>query len=118
MIYQYSLTQCKAECHLNETVTNHVMYADDICLMAPSAIALQKMLNLCYEFCQSNDIILNSIKSQSIAFKPNRFKLYCPAKYLNGNSIDYVERTKYLGYNDKQDDVEMLRQYTFTVYAI
>ena len=22
------LTQCKAECHLNETVTNHVMYAD------------------------------------------------------------------------------------------
>ena len=27
------LTQCKAGCHLNETVTNHVMYADDICLM-------------------------------------------------------------------------------------
>ena len=33
------LTQCKAGCHLNETVTNHGMYADDICLMAPSAIA-------------------------------------------------------------------------------
>ena len=29
------LTQCKAGCHLNESVTNHVMYADDICLMAP-----------------------------------------------------------------------------------
>ena len=27
------LTQCKAGCHLNETVTNHVMYADDICLI-------------------------------------------------------------------------------------
>ena len=50
------LTQCNAGCHLNETVTNHVMYADDICLMAPSAIALQKMLNLCYEFSLSNDI--------------------------------------------------------------
>ena len=25
------LTQCKAGCHLNETVTNHFMYADDIC---------------------------------------------------------------------------------------
>ena len=24
------LTQCKAGCHLNETVTNHVMYADDL----------------------------------------------------------------------------------------
>ena len=65
------LTQCKAGCHLNETVTNHVMYTDDICLMAPSAIALQKMLNLCYEFSQSNDIILKPIKSQCMLFKPN-----------------------------------------------
>ena len=97
------LTQCKAGCHLNETVTNHVMYVDGICLMAPSAIALQKMPNLCYEFSQSNAIIFNPIKSQCMVFKPNRFKLYCPA----------VEKTKYLGYmftNDKQDDVEMLRQ--------
>ena len=81
--------------------------------MAPSAIALQKMLNLCYEFSLSNDIIFNLIKSQCMVFKPNRFKLYCPAVYLNGNIIDYVEKTKYLGYmftNDKQDDVEMLRQ--------
>ena len=90
------LTQCKAGCHLNETVTIHVMYADDICLMVPSAIALQKMLNRCYEFNQSNDIIFNPIKSQCMVFKPNRFKLYCPAVYLNGNIIDYVEKTKYL----------------------
>ena len=74
------------------------MYADDICLMAPSAIAQQKMLNLCYEFILSNDIIFNPIKSQCMVFKPNRFKLYCPAVYLNGNNIDYVEKTKYLGY--------------------
>ena len=47
-----------------------------------------------------------------MVFKPIRFKLYCPAVYLNRNIIDYVEKTKYLGYmftNDKQDDVEMLR---------
>ena len=71
------------------------------------------MLNLCYEFSQSNDIILNPIKCQCIVFKQNRFKLYCSAVYLNGNIIDYVEKTKYLGYmftNDKQNDVEMLRQ--------
>ena len=72
------LTECKAVCYLNETVTNHVMYADDICLIAPSAIALQKMLNLCYEFRQSYDIF-NPIKSQCMVFKSNRFKLYCPA---------------------------------------
>ena len=87
------------------------MHADDICLMAPSAIVLQKMLNLCYEFSQSNDIILNPIKSQCMLFKLNRFKFYYPL--LNGNIINYVENTKYLRYmctNDKQNDVEMLRQ--------
>ena len=92
------LTQCKAGCHLNETVTNHVMYVDDICLMASSAIALRKMLNMCYEFSQTNDIIFNPIKSQCMVFKPHQFKLYCPAVYLNGNIIYYVEKTKYLGY--------------------
>ena len=107
------LTQCKTGGHLNETVTNHFMYAGDICLMATSAIALQKMLNLCYEFSQSNDIIFNPSKSQCMVFKPNRFKMYCPAVYLNGNMTNYVEKSRYLGYmftNDKQDDVEMLRQ--------
>ena len=48
-----------------------------------------------------------------MAFTSNRFKLYCPAVYLDGNIINYVEKTKYLGYmftNDKQNDVDMLRQ--------
>ena len=44
------LTQCKAACHLNETVTNHVMYTDDICLVVPSAMAIQKMFFLTEEF--------------------------------------------------------------------
>ena len=81
-------TQCKAGCHLNEAVTNHVMYADDICLMALTTIALQKMLNLCYEFSQSNDIIFNPIKSQilNVWYLNQIIKLYCPAVYLNGNS--------------------------------
>ena len=93
------LTQCKAGCHLNETIINHVINADDICFMMSCAIALQKILNLCYEFSQSNDIIFNPIKFQCMVFKPNRFILYCPAVYLNENIIDYLEKTKYLGYS-------------------
>ena len=31
------LTQCKAGCHLSETVTNYVMYADYICLRGYSS---------------------------------------------------------------------------------
>ena len=33
--------------HINDQNMNHAMYADDICLIAPSAIGLQKMLDLC-----------------------------------------------------------------------
>ena len=29
---------------------NHVMYADDICLMAPSPAALQELIDICYDF--------------------------------------------------------------------
>ena len=33
---------------------NHVMYADDICHLAPSAIELQKLLEICYGFVKKN----------------------------------------------------------------
>ena len=29
---------------------NHVMYADDICLMAPSPAALLELIDKCYDF--------------------------------------------------------------------
>ena len=29
---------------------NHVMHADDICLMAPSPASLQELIDLCYDF--------------------------------------------------------------------
>ena len=34
------LAMCKSGCYINEQCMNHVMYADDICLLEPSAISL------------------------------------------------------------------------------
>ena len=39
------------------------MYADDICLLAPTASAMQSLLDVCYEYCTDNDILFNPIKS-------------------------------------------------------
>ena len=36
-----ALSLCKAGCYIDEHGMNHLMYADDICVMAPTAIALQ-----------------------------------------------------------------------------
>ena len=59
------------------------MYADDICLLAPSALGLQKLLEMCYDFSQDNDIIFNSLKSVYVVFRPIRYKLFCPLVYLH-----------------------------------
>ena len=51
----HELTLCKSGCYIDDKCMNHVMYADDICLMAPS---LQKMLDVCFDFSLRNDIII------------------------------------------------------------
>ena len=48
--FSHELTLCKSGCYIDDQCMNHVMYADDICLMAPSAIGLQKMLDVCFDF--------------------------------------------------------------------
>ena len=56
------LALCKSGCYINEQSMNHVIHADDICLLAPSAIGLQQMLDVCFNF-SLNDIIFNPVKS-------------------------------------------------------
>ena len=38
------------------------MYADAICVMAQMAIALQKLLDICYEYGITNNLIYNPLK--------------------------------------------------------
>ena len=36
--------------YYSDVCINHVFYADDLFLMAPCAIALQELLNICYRY--------------------------------------------------------------------
>ena len=86
---------------------NYVMYADDICLMAPSAIGLQKMLDVCFDFSLRNDIMFNLVKSVCVTFKPKNSKLSCPSVRLDRNTLEYISQTKYLDFmfnTTAQDD--------------
>ena len=74
------------------------MYADDICLLAPSTLGLQKLLEMCYDFSQDNDITFNSLKSVYVVFRPKRYKLFCPPVYLHEEKLCRIHKTKYLGY--------------------
>ena len=50
-------------CQIDNVCVNHVMYADDICLMAPSPAALQKLINICYNISAQNNLSFNCSKS-------------------------------------------------------
>ena len=73
------------------------MYADDICPLVPSALGLQKLLDVCHSFSQCNDIVYNSSKSVYIVFRPKRNKLFCPTVSLHLDRLNRIPETKYLG---------------------
>ena len=78
------LALCKSGCYINEQCMNHVIYADDLCLLAPSAIGLQQMLNVCFNFSICTDMIFN------------------PVLYIRLNSNSYVycrHKSPYTVYN-------------------
>ena len=95
-------------CHINNSPINHIFYADDLCLMAPSPSGLQKLLDICVRFGLDNDIIYNTNKSMCMVFKPPSYSCKCPPMYLGNDTLDYVDRAKYLGVlltaNFKDDD--------------
>ena len=99
------LVKSQCGCQIDNVCVNHVMYAVDICLMAPSPAALQKLINICYDFSLQNNLTFNSSKSFCMVFKPRL--------YMNNEKIDYTDSIKYLGFtfsSNKKDDNDMLRQ--------
>ena len=110
-----SLMKSKIGCMLDEVCFNHIFYADDLCLLAPCAIALQKLLDICHEYGVEHDVIYNPLKSVCMVFKPDRFSLKCPLVHLGNNVLEYQEKVKYLGVllndnlNDNDDIMKQMR---------
>ena len=65
-------------CFLDKVCFNHVFYADDLCLMAPCAIALQELLKICHSYSMTEDVNFNALKSICVAFTLKLFKLRFP----------------------------------------
>ena len=107
------LIDARSGCSIEHQCINHVMYADDICILAPSALGLQKLLDVWYNFSQWNDNVFNSLKSVYIEFRPKRYELFCPTVSLHLNRLNNILETKYLGYllsEDQSDDKDIAKQ--------
>ena len=82
-------------CTLDGVFAGALAYADDVCLLAPSARALNVMLKECHEFSLDYHITFNSKKSVCIKYgSPVQDYEHI---YLGANKIAFCESVKHLG---------------------
>ena len=109
-----SLNSLKIGCIVTNMIVNHLMYADDIVLIAPSSIGLMKLLETCQQFGIENDIKFNSTKSAILPFLPeDKKKFKIPTFHLSNEVIPVVSSFKYLGHilsGNGSDDQDIGRQ--------
>ena len=95
-------------CFLNNVCINH-----DLCLMAPCAIALQELLNICHRYSITADLNFNAMKSFCVAFTPKSFKLSFLKLYINTAPIPYTDSLRYLEFiftSNHRGGSDMLQQ--------
>ena len=97
-------------CCVSDILINHLMYADDMVLIAPSTAALQILIKKCHKFGIEHDMIFNPKKSAVMIFKnKNDRDLNPPPFVLNNEAIPVVDDYCYLGHiidkemNDEKD---------------
>ena len=83
-------------CHYINLFIACILYADDLCLMAPSRGSMQELLNICEEYCKEFCLSFNVNKSKILLF--GQFKGCQVADItLDGRVIEVVNEWKYLG---------------------
>ena len=84
--------------NMGGTIINHLLYADDICIVSLSSSGLQKLLNICHDYCELHDLTFNAKKSMCMYFSIDINK-HCglPVIYLGNCVCQFVKEVKYLG---------------------
>ena len=90
-------------------MVNHMLYADDIVLFAPSAKGLQKLLDLSHTYGCNHDIEFNPLK-YSVMYIDSRKAGYAQSMTIGGKTLNTVTSFSYLGHiicNDLSDDADL-----------
>jgi Reverse transcriptase (RNA-dependent DNA polymerase) len=83
-------------CFIKGLCFNSFVYADDICLLAISIQHLQKLVNICNDYLDQNDLSLNSAKCKCLRIGL-RNRAPCKNIRLGGGELVWVDEIKYLG---------------------
>ena len=62
------LRQSKLGCYVGDIFMGAFAYADDVALLAPTIMSLNKLINVCVLFEREYHVLFNSMKSKLVAF--------------------------------------------------
>ena len=102
-------------CRLSNVIVNHLLFADDAVIFAPSAKGLQQLLDICSDFALTHNVVFNVKKSQCLIVSSKNNVIRCPNFQLCGTGLPY----KYLGHiinPELSDDADIMCQ-TRHLYA-
>ena len=89
-----ALRNLKIGCHIIDIFIACIVYADDICLLAPSRSALQLLLTTCENYGFTWCLSYNPLKSKVMIFGKSR---HVAPLHMYGNDLEIVDEYKYLG---------------------
>ena len=114
------LSNAGVGCSINSLIVNHLFYADDSILMAPSLKALQQLINICVDYARDHELVYNVKKTKMMYLKPKKSNCSIVSDvYMYGHAIERVSSYKYLGVIIDEcycDNDDILRQ-TRCIYA-
>ena len=99
---------------------NHMIYADDLCIVSLSSSGLQTLLKMCTDYCDLHDIKFNAKKSVCLVFRSSVNKSCAlPKIFICDTICEFPNEVKYLGVmisSSMKTTIDVKRQ-TRTFYA-
>ena len=92
------ISSLKIGCRLGLYSSNIIAYADDIVLLAPSASALQFMMNVVNEEALKLELKFNANKCKILIFKFGKKMSFEKQFFINNQPVCHTHSIKYLGF--------------------
>ena len=111
--FSEELNRLDIGCYLNAVCINHLVYADDLCLISPSLRGLRALVRVCEAAGDYLSISFNPQKTVCMRFSSPCYRNipFFPVT-LRGSHLQFVDQVKYLGHiisSDLSDSLDMER---------